>query len=317
MSDTLEQAATTAAQSDAAAETAAPTQAAPGQVTQTEAQGYDDSADFAAALAELTGTEPATKQADAPVAQPAAPVATPVPAAKPADDDMKAIMAKLARLEYERDQATEREAARVKELEDARSIAADWSAAKSNPVEALKKLGYTQDQVLDFVTNGPRAKHPEDAAREAKLAEFEARVAKAEKLAQDVASQRAQEQHQVNLDRYIATIPAAVKGAADKFPTLLSYYDGSEQEMAQHLYSFSQEQLKSDKNYTLGQAAAAMEAQLVKQRERLLKGSAGKSTQAAPKATLTNAAPVSGSKPSGNDLDDESLLNAALAALKG
>jgi hypothetical protein len=288
-----------------------------GGTTQTEADGYQGGEqDFAAALAELTGAEPPKAE---PVAEPVKAAAVPVPVAAPAQDsDMKAILAKLTKLEFERDQAAERATKLEQEATQAKAAASEWDGVKSNPIEVLKKLGYTQEQVLDFVTNGPRAQHPEEKAREAKFAEYEARLAKAEAAAQQVLQQREQEKHQAGVQSYISTIPAAVKGAADKFPTLVSFYEGNEAEMGQHLYNYSQDRLKTEKGFTLGQAAAEMETALLAQKARFLKGSsAGKGAPVPPKATLTNAAPVAGSRPAGDDLDDEALLNAALAALKG
>lgn len=298
-----------------------PAEGAPGTATPADSTSGTEDADLSAALSALRGEEPA-KPAEPVVETPVAEVAKPVePVATPetvkpveVDADTKAILAKMARLEFERDQLAEKSTTATTRLAELESHAAELAALKADPLKALEKLGFTPDQVLDYVTNGPKKVDPVLSAQEKRLAELE-------KMAASMRQREEQAERNQRISQHKASIPQHLESVKDKYPLALAYHE-TPAELADAIWSVQEHAYLSKKqDLTVAQAADVVESTLRAHKARFDKSAVKPAAAAVVKpvgATLTNAVPTqatAGVDPS--ELDDDAALSAAVAALKG
>jgi hypothetical protein len=179
-------------------------EAAPAAVVETAAPEVvtpvDDASELAAALAQFSTPETDVVPPGV-VATPAeAPAATPTPVV---DEDAKAILARMTRLEFERDQAAERA---TKHEQDAAAKAARLGEAEeliklrdTDPVALLQKLGITPENVSDFVLNGPKKTDPKVAELEKRQATLDAELARLKTGTAEQARAKAQADYRASL----------------------------------------------------------------------------------------------------------------------
>lgn len=285
----------------------------------------DDAGDIAAALSALKGeSEAETPAADA-SATPAAEVtpdavvkaetATSTPKVAADDADWKAIQAKIARLEFDRDQLTEKHTSTSAKLTELEAHSAELAELKANPIKALEKLGFSPEAVLDYVQNGPKKVDPALTAQERRLAELE-------KLASGMQAQQAAAQQASKVSDFKATIPGALETVKGQFPLLHGFHE-TPGELADAVFGLMESAYRSNKTeLTVAQAAKQIEDVLTRNKARYDRLGKPAATTAAAKSPaspgLTNAPPkqaAAGVDP--DDLSDEDALTAAIAALKG
>lgn len=286
---------------------------APGAPSPTSAEISSDAADMAQAMAILSAPEKAEAVAPAETPkteEPKAPEAAPAPKAEP-DVDTKAILARMARLEHEAEQAKE-EAAQLRAGKDSASKWAKVQELKAsrNFQAVLTELGVTADELQSMVLEGNKPLDPETVQlkkQTAELAEFKAQLER-NAQAQSVAAAQAQ----------FKTKELAPLLTADKYPLSRAVYgEGVVEEVfavLQHKYN------SGDKNPSVSEAAKIVEdfiAGIVSKASpvapSLTESPTAKSTPGS--VTLTNAPTTSPTSP---DLDtEEGRYQAALKLLKG
>lgn len=287
------------------------TTAAP-EAPATEASIHDFG-DEAAALAFLAEgrEEPAnTTQTRAPESAhaPEAPVA-PAPAAAP-DNDLKALLAKMARLE-EQAAARDAELARLK-AGDAGKM--DLEEAKRDPVGVLKRLGYTPDAIAAFIAKGPQEQDPHEVSRNARFEQLEKIAKDFETFKAQQAQRDEQAARQQRIDHFKANLPSRI--SADKYPNLVASYAGDSKALADAIWEHMHDSLVYKKtDLSDAQAAAALEAQAARFAKAFKAPAPAKAAPKAAPAALTSSAPTQASTVKVDELDDAALEAAALAEL--
>lgn len=291
--------------------------AAPGASQPSAASADADVADFAAAVAALKAeVQPEAAKPAAPVAEPAKEPEKPAteqpkPPAEPSDDT-KAILARMARLEFEAEQARE-EAAR---LRGGTESAQKWAKlqelkASRDFAGVLTELGVTSDELQTMILEGNKPLSPEVVAlqKQAKeLADFKAQL-----QAREDAAQRARVQQEFKVKELAPAL------SADKFPLGRAVYgDGLVDEVFAVLQA---EYRNGNQNPSIAAAGAAVERYLTELRAKLVPSQAVEPTKTTTPAqpvtaTLTNT-PTTAPKLAPDMDTEEGRLEAAMKILKG
>jgi len=170
---------------------------------------------------------PPVAAAPAPAATPGAPAATPPVAAEPPAPDLSRGFAQLAseekRLRTERDQFKAERAQFT-------SFAEQLKTARNNPREALKLLGYSDEQVLASLAGEPE---PTPAVDD-RVARLEQTIAQRDAQAQTERQRQEAAQRDAQADQVIANFRTEVigqlkAGASDKYALIATY--GAESEV--------------------------------------------------------------------------------------
>jgi hypothetical protein len=285
---------------------------APGASSSSPAAIDADSADFAQAIAALTGAAEAPKTAPA-VETPAAPppvVEAPKPTPEP-DADTKAILARMARLEFEAEQARE-EAAKLRGVSEPAAKFAkiqELKAAK-NFQAVLQELGVTSDELQSMILEGNKPLAPEVV--ELKRQQEELSRFKQELEARESAAAQARAQAEFKAKEL------APKLSPEAFPLGRAVYGEA---LVEEVFAVLQHMYRSgDKNPSVAAAGKVVEDYLGNIRAKLTPSQAAAVAQAssatAPTTTLTNA-PTTAPRVAVDMDTDEGRMEAALKLLKG
>lgn len=261
---------------------------------------------------------------------PVVPVETPkveVPAETKPDEKAKfSELVKKERMIFHRNQQV---ASKAKEVEAKEKAVSDreakLAAAQSNPVEALKLLGWTYDQITQYIVNNqqtPPDKHVADIRNE--LSDFKKQAAEEKRLAAEAAQAQAQAQTQEVIENFKQNLNEYIDTNKDKYE-LVSLHEAQ----AVVYETIEQHYEKTKKVMTMEEASDLVEKYLEDQIDRSTKTkklaskyqppppTEEKKVEKTEPRTLTNAM-NSGSSPGMLPAKNESdRLQRALAALDG
>lgn len=258
---------------------------------------------MAQAMALLAGTpvEVAPPVVEPPVVVPPAAVVPPLP--EP-DADMKSILARIARVEFERDQASERATQLAASADAAKSYAELQRLKDEDPIAALAKLGLTPEQIQDVVLNGAKKPDPTVTATVKAQNELAQRLAQIEAREAALALTARQTSFKAELP---AKLPVTL------FPLLHQVYGAGG--VADQVFPIMQEMYKAgDRAPDPAKAAKSIEDHLVMLRSKLLVGA---STPAAVPAGLTNIPTTVPRAASAATDSEDARFQAALDIMKG
>lgn len=172
--------------------------------------------------AKLAQSQPATKTEGAPVE-----TSSPPPAKAEGDPNTDSKLRYLAKREREifrrQQQIKQYESGLTQKAKEAEAYLAEKAKAKENPVEALKALGWSYDQITNFMLNDNK-RTPEMIATEARQEVENLRKEQQEKEKQSLEQQKQlaiQEQQSV-INNYKAQVGQYLDQNADKYETLNS-----------------------------------------------------------------------------------------------
>jgi len=288
--------------------------AAPGASAPTAAAADADAADLAQAMAFLKGDAPAAEKPAEPAPAPAPEPAKVEPEAKPVpaeSEDTKAILARMARLEFEAESARE-EAARLRAGEEHAAKFAKIQELKAarNFQAVLVELGVTADELQSMILEGNKPLAPEVVELKKQSEELARFKQQLEAREQAAAQARAQADFKSK--------ELAPKLTPDAFPLGRAVYGDA---LVDEVFAVLQHQYRSgDKNPSITAAAQVVENYLSGIRAKLAPSQAAEPTRAAaatqPTTTLTNA-PTTAPRVAADMDTDEGRYEAALKLLKG
>lgn len=200
------------------------------------------------------------------------PTATATPTPPNADDKLQALIAKETKLQKEREQLKLEREQLNQEREKIKPITEKWQQFEDlkskDKIEALKLVGFTEEDIVNYIANKPEPVEPTPAEIAAKAAQDEVEKLRKEMTEKETKAQK--ERDEKNINAFKEGIGQTIKKDAEKFE-FLNHHGSDAQEL---VYETILEFMKEDQELlpmdAMKKALDSVEAFYGEQAEQLL-----------------------------------------------